>query len=113
MPGLLGHAFSAQHGGERVAFRVQSAMQRLTHAARAAGLERELAPLGLAPEHAQALAYNCVLLHDVLGGAGIRYPRDVAERFSLHQIAALCRLYCEHMDDAWEERGAVKEDDDV
>lgn len=117
---LLTRDFYAQCGEETVHFRLQSALQHMTHAARAAQLERGFLEYDIPKDEAFALAYNCVLLYDVLYDLAAYHPFEVLEEFSLGQIAALCRLYCEHAstppanihaEEGWDEFGfAGKED---
>lgn len=75
----------------------QSALEQIEHKGLAARLTPMLLNNGVAAEQAQALACNCVLLWQVLedGEAG-NVPEDILRRFTLEQIADLCRLYAKN-----------------
>lgn len=104
--------FTVPFEGRGVRFCRQSAAQRLFHRQRACAMMPRLGKRGLGGEEAYALAYNCVLLCQTLDGPDrLRTPAGVLRRYTLGQIAGLCRLYWANGDlpfggteeDGWEE----------
>ena len=83
---LAENRFSAGYLGRDFTFQKQSAAMRLAHEGQA-----------------YALAYNCVLLFQTLRGQdAVPSPEGALDRFTLCQIADLCRLYWEHSDQAFD-----------
>ena len=98
---LAENRFSAGYLGRDFIFQKQSAAMRLVHRDRAREMVPRLCRLGLDEGQAYALAYNCVLLFQTLRGQdAVPSPEGVLDRFTLCQIADLCRLY-------WEDRKSV------
>lgn len=91
--------FAVEYLGRSFYFFRQSALEQIEHKGLAARLTPMLLNNGVAAEQAQALACNCVLLWQVLedGEAG-NVPEDILRRFTLAQIADLCRLYWQNCD---------------
>ena len=100
---LAENRFSAGYLGRDFTFQKQSAAMRLAHQGRAREMVPRLCRLGLDEGQAYALAYNCVLLFQTLRGQdAVPSPEGVLDRFTLCQIADLCRLYWEHSDQAFD-----------
>lgn len=118
---LSENRFSAAYLGRDFVFQKQSAAMRLAHQGRARAMVPHLCRFGLDDGQAYALAYNCVLLFQTLRGPdAVPSPEGVLDRFTLCQIAELCRLYWEHgdrpfggaalpEDEAWHDECAVNE----
>lgn len=97
--------FTVPFEGRGVHFRRQSAAQRLSHLQRACALMPQFGRRGLGGEEAYALAYNCVLLCQTLDGPDrLHTPAGALRRYTLGQIAELCRLYWEHGEEPFDER---------
>ena len=100
---LAENKFSAVYLGRDFVFQKQSAAKRLSHRDRAREMVPRLCRLGLDERQAYALAYNCVLLFQTLRGQdAVPSPEGVLNRFTLCQIADLCRLYWERSDQAFD-----------
>lgn len=86
--------FTVPFEGRGVHFCRQNAAQRLSHRQRACAMMPRLGKRGLGGEEAYALAYNCVLLWQTLDRPDrLRTPAGALRRYTLGQIAGLCRLY--------------------
>lgn len=91
--------FAVQYLGREFCFCRQSALEQIEHRGLAARLTPTLMAGGVSAVQAQAIACNCVLLWQVLeGGEAGNVPEDILRRFTLGQIADLCRLYGEQCD---------------
>lgn len=100
---LAENRFTAVYLGRNFVFQKQSAAMRLAHRDRARKMVPRLRGLGLDQRQAYALAYNCVLLFQTLRGKdAVPSPEGVLDRFTLCQIADLCRLYWERSDQAFD-----------
>lgn len=91
--------FAVSYLGREFYFCRQSALEQIEHRGLAARLTPLLMAGGVPAAQAQAIACNCVLLWQVLeGGEAGNVPEDILRRFTLGQIADLCRLYWEQCD---------------
>ena len=96
---LPDNRFPAIFLGREILLDRQNGLGQLSIVKQACALLPELCGYGLSPREGYALAYNCVLLFQTLAGSDtLPSPRAALERFTLSQIADLCRLYWQQDD---------------